>query len=141
MRLLALLFVSALPLAQAHAQERAAAYPSKPIRMIRPFSPGGGTDLVGRLLAKEMSELLGQAVVPDNRTGAGGLIGIETAAKANPDGYTVLFTNQSIATNESVYSKLKYNASTTHCAISRRSLASASFSSSSRSIPRCRSHR
>lgn len=87
--------------------------------MIMPFSPGGGTDLVGRLLAKEMTESLGQAVVADNRTGAGGLIGIETAARANPDGYTVLFTNQSIATNESVYSKLKYNALRDFAPVSR----------------------
>ena len=119
LRLLSLLFVSALSLSQVHAQERAPAYPSKPIRMIMPFSPGGGTDLVGRLLAKEMTESLGQAVIPDNRTGAGGLIGIETAAKANPDGYTVLFTNQSIATNESVYSKLKYNALRDFAPVSR----------------------
>jgi tripartite-type tricarboxylate transporter receptor subunit TctC len=118
-RLLALLFVCALALPLVHAQERAPAYPSKPIRMIMPFSPGGGTDLVGRLLAKEMTESLGQPVVADNRTGAGGLIGIETAARANPDGYTVLFTNQSIATNESVYSKLKYNALRDFAPVSR----------------------
>jgi len=86
------------------------AYPTKPIRMIVPFSPGGGTDLIGRLLAKEMTELLGQTVLLDNRTGAGGHIGIEIVARANPDGYTVLFINQSIATNESVYKKLNYSA-------------------------------
>jgi tripartite-type tricarboxylate transporter receptor subunit TctC len=66
-----------------------------------------------------MTEGLGQPVVADNRTGAGGLIGIETAAKSNPDGYTVLFTNQSIATNESVYSKLKYRALRDFAPVSR----------------------
>ena len=118
LRLLSLLFVSVV-LAPVHAQERAAAYPSKPVRMIMPFSPGGGTDLVGRLLAREMTDILQQPVVADNRTGAGGLIGIETAARSNPDGYTVLFTNQSIATNESVYSKLKYNALRDFAPVSR----------------------
>jgi tripartite-type tricarboxylate transporter receptor subunit TctC len=87
-----------------------AAYPTKPIRMVVPFSAGGGTDLVGRLLAKEMTEIFGQTVLLDNRTGAGGHIGIEIVARANPDGYTVLFINQSIATNESVHKKLNYSA-------------------------------
>jgi tripartite-type tricarboxylate transporter receptor subunit TctC len=86
------------------------AYPIKPIRMVVPFSAGGGTDLVGRLLAKEMTEIFGQTVLLDNRTGAGGHIGIEIVARANPDGYTVLFINQSIATNESVHKKLNYSA-------------------------------
>ena len=104
--------------ALAHAQP-AAGYPNKPIRMLMPFSPGGGTDLIGRVLAKEMTESLGQPLIPDNRTGAGGLIGIETAAKASPDGYTVLFTNQSIATNESVYKKLNYRALRDFAPVSR----------------------
>src|SRR5688572_13372961 len=83
--------------AYAATQERpAAAFPIKPIRMVMPFSAGGGTDIVGRLLAKEMSELLGQPVVADNRTGAGGRIGIELVAHATPDGHTLLFSNQSV---------------------------------------------
>jgi len=84
---------------QGAAQERmpAAAYPTKPIRMVMPFSAGGGTDIIGRLLAKDMGEALGQPVVADNRTGAGGLIGIELVAHAAPDGYTLIFSNQSIA--------------------------------------------
>lgn len=88
----------------------AAGYPTKAIRMVVPFSPGGGTDLIGRLLAKEMTDVLGQTVLLDNRTGAGGHIGIEIVARSNSDGYTVLFINQSIATNESVYRKLNYSA-------------------------------
>jgi tripartite-type tricarboxylate transporter receptor subunit TctC len=94
-------------------------YPTKPIRMVVPFSPGGGTDLVGRLLAREMSELLGQSVIVDNRTGAGGHIGIEIVARSNPDGYTALFINQTIATNESVHKKLNYNALRDFAPVSR----------------------
>ena len=107
--------------AQAATQEgtAAAGYPTKPIRMVMPFSSGGGTDIVGRLLAKEMGELLGQAVVADNRTGAGGLIGIELVAHAAPDGYTLIFSNQSIATNESVHKKLGYNALRDFAPVSR----------------------
>lgn len=93
-----------------HAVVGAQDYPTKPVRIVVPFSAGGGTDLIGRLLAKEMSEVLGQTMLIDNRTGAGGQIGIEIVTRANPDGYTMLFINQSIATNESVYAKLKYSA-------------------------------
>jgi tripartite-type tricarboxylate transporter receptor subunit TctC len=106
---------------QGAAQERmtAAAYPTKPIRMVMPFSAGGGTDIIGRLLAKDMGEALGQPVVADNRTGAGGLIGIELVAHAAPDGYTLIFSNQSIATNESVYRKINYSALRDFAPISR----------------------
>ena len=107
--------------AHAATQDRAApaGYPTKPIRMVMPFSSGGGTDIVGRLLAKEMGELLGQPVVADNRTGAGGLIGIELVAHAAPDGYTLIFSNQSIATNESVHKKLGYNSLRDFAPVSR----------------------
>jgi tripartite-type tricarboxylate transporter receptor subunit TctC len=94
-------------------------YPTRPIRMVMPFSTGGGTDIIGRLLAKDMTETLGQPVVADNRTGAGGLIGIEIVAHAAPDGYTIIFSNQSIATNESVYRKLNYSALRDFAPISR----------------------
>lgn len=113
----ALLTIAASALAQN--QPAPSAYPTKPIRMVVPFSPGGGTDLIGRLLAKEISEILGQTMLLDNRTGAGGHIGIEIVARANPDGYTVLFINQSIATNESVYKKLNYSAPRDFTPVSR----------------------
>lgn len=77
----------------------AAAYPDKPIRLIVPFSTGGGTDLQGRLLAEKLRQSLGQTIIVENRTGAGGLIGAEAATKAPPDGYTVLMTTASISLN------------------------------------------
>lgn len=111
--------LAATPPALAQSRPPAVAYPTKPIRMVIPFSPGGGTDLIGRLLAKEMADALGQTMVVDNRTGAGGRIGIEIVARANPDGHTVLFINQSIATNESVYKKLSYSAPRDFAPVSR----------------------
>jgi tripartite-type tricarboxylate transporter receptor subunit TctC len=71
----------------AHAQQN---YPSKPMRWIIPYAPGGGTDAIVRPIAVKASELLGQSVIYDNRGGAGGLIAGEMAAKAEPDGYTFL---------------------------------------------------
>ena len=65
-------------------------YPTKPIRMICPFAPGGGTDFVARIVGKELNDALGQPLVVDNRGGAGGAIGTELAARATPDGYTLL---------------------------------------------------
>ena len=86
------------------------AYPARPVRMVVPFSPGGGSDLIGRILAQELTSVLGQTTLVDNRTGAGGHIGIEIVSRATPDGYTVLFVNQTIATNEIIHEKLKYSA-------------------------------
>jgi tripartite-type tricarboxylate transporter receptor subunit TctC len=74
-------------LGMAHAAE---SYPSRPVRLIIPYSPGGAADVPGRVLAHRMSELLGQQIVVDNRPGAGSLIGAELAARAAPDGYTLL---------------------------------------------------
>jgi tripartite-type tricarboxylate transporter receptor subunit TctC len=89
-----------------HAQQR---YPIKPIRLIVPFAPGGGTDIVARVLAQKLSESFGASVVVDNRPGAAGTIGIETAVRANPDGYTMIMVSASYATNAVLY-KLTYDA-------------------------------
>jgi tripartite-type tricarboxylate transporter receptor subunit TctC len=75
------------------------AYPSKPVRLIISFAPGGSTDIVGRMIGAKLSERLGKQVVPDNRGGGGGTIGMEMVAKAEPDGYTLLFTSSAITTN------------------------------------------
>src|SRR5450759_74963 len=87
----------------------AAGYPAKPILFIVPFPPGGGTDLVARLLSQKLSERFGQQVVVDNRGGANAIIGTDLAAKAAPDGYTmVLALPVSIAVNPSLYRNLPY---------------------------------
>jgi len=85
-------------------------YPNRAIRLVVPSSPGGGTDITGRIVAAKLSEQLGQQVVVDNRAGAGTIIGIEIAAKAPPDGYTLLMGLSTLAINPSMYAKLPYDA-------------------------------
>jgi tripartite-type tricarboxylate transporter receptor subunit TctC len=84
-------------------------YPNRPVRMIAPFAPGGGTDISARVLAEGMTRVLGQTVVVDNRPGAGSTLGTDLAAKANPDGYTLLLGNISMAFNAALYRKLPYD--------------------------------
>src|SRR4051794_21551623 len=84
-------------------------YPVKPIRFILPFPPGGGTDILGRLVAERLSAALGQPVVIENRGGAGGNVGAEAAARSAPDGYTILLAAPSLAISPSLYSKLNYD--------------------------------
>jgi len=86
-----------------------AQYPTKPIRLIVPFPPGGGSDTLARILGPKFSEALKQQVVIDNRPGAGANIGAEVAAKTPPDGYTLLMGNVAHAINVSLYSKLNYD--------------------------------
>lgn len=85
-------------------------WPVKPVRLIVPFATGGGTDIQARLFSAKLQPLLGQQIIVDNRTGAGGNIGAELVAKSPPDGYTVLFQSASLAVNASLYRKLNYNA-------------------------------
>jgi len=87
----------------------AEAYPSRPIRFIVPFPPGGGNDIVGRIVAVKLGEGLRQQVVIDNRGGAGGTIGTDITAKAPPDGYTMLVNNISLAVNHTLFKKLPYD--------------------------------
>lgn len=84
-------------------------YPNRPMRFIVPFAPGGTNDIVARLVAAKLHEGLGQAVIVDNRGGAGGVIGTELAAKASPDGHTLLMANLNLATNPALVKKLPYD--------------------------------
>jgi tripartite-type tricarboxylate transporter receptor subunit TctC len=86
-----------------------AGYPGKPVRMVVPSSAGGGTDIVARIMAPELSKRLGQQVVIDNRPGAGTMIGIEVAAKSPPDGYTLLMGLSTLAINSALYKKVPYD--------------------------------
>jgi len=99
----------ALAAATAGAAFAQAGYPSKPVRMVVPSSAGGGTDIVARIIAPELSKRLGQQVVIDNRPGAGTMIGIEVAAKSPPDGYTLLMGLSTLAINSALYKKVPYD--------------------------------
>jgi tripartite-type tricarboxylate transporter receptor subunit TctC len=104
-RLIALVLCSIF-VSAAGAQE---AYPSRPVRFILPFPPGGGTDILGRLIAERLSAGLGQPVVTENRGGAGGNVGAEAAAHSAPDGYTIVLVAPSLAISPSLYSRLNYD--------------------------------
>jgi tripartite-type tricarboxylate transporter receptor subunit TctC len=102
--LLRLLLVSLVGTAAAQS------YPSHPVRVLVGFTPGGGTDIMARFLTPQLSEILGQPFVVENRPGAATNVATEIAAKATPDGYTLLFTTAAIAINASLYKNLQYDA-------------------------------
>src|SRR4051812_15312333 len=109
-RLGAALFVASLAVSPAAVVAQGAdGYPSKPIRFILPFPPGGGTDILGRLLSERLATQLGQPVVVENRGGAGGNVGAEAAARSAPDGYTIVLVAPSLAISPSLYKKLAYD--------------------------------
>jgi len=100
------LFISFLLSASAFAQ----AYPSKPIRYIVPFPPGGSSDLIARAIAPKMSERLGQPIVVENRPGAGGMLGVDVVAKAEPDGYIIgLAAAGALSSNVHLYPKMPFH--------------------------------
>ena len=104
---LLILMACALFAASASAQQ----FPSKPVRIINPFAPGGATDIIARQMAQKLTEAWGQAVVVENRAGASGAIGVEMVAKSPPDGYTLLIATQTThAANPALYPKLPYDA-------------------------------
>ena len=97
--------VAALP-GSLQAQQK---FPSKPIRIVVPFSPGGGTDTVARIISQKMGESWGQSMVIENRTGAGGMIGTALVAKATPDGHTLLVSSSAFAINAAMNRDLPYD--------------------------------
>lgn len=84
-------------------------FPTRPVRMVNPYTPGGSVDLVGRALAAGLSDMWGYQVIVDNRPGAGTQIGTEVVVRAEPDGYTMLCTSSAIAILSSIYSKMRFD--------------------------------
>jgi tripartite-type tricarboxylate transporter receptor subunit TctC len=93
----------------ASAQREAQDFPSRPVRMVNPYTPGGSVDLVGRALAHGLSDLWGQQVIVDNRPGAGTQIGTELVVRAEPDGYTMLVTSSAISIIGSIYRNMRFD--------------------------------
>ena len=112
LRLIALAFACALPAAQA------AGYPEKPIRIIVPFTPGGSTDILARMIGQKLQEAWGQQVIADNRPGANGVVAADIAAKANPDGHTLMFVAIGHAINPLLQKNLPYDADKDFAAVS-----------------------
>lgn len=113
------LLVWAICVPTAHAQT----YTERPIRLIVPFAPGGTSDLVGRVLAAKLSDELGQTVIVDNRGGAGSTLGTGLAARATPDGHTLIVSHIALAINQTLYSKLPYDALKDLAPVSRLGVA------------------
>jgi tripartite-type tricarboxylate transporter receptor subunit TctC len=119
MAFLRLLLLASIALFGAGPGARADDYPDKPVKMVVPFPAGGSIDIVARLVGQELAKTLGQSVVVDNRSGAGGSIGTDAVAKAAPDGYTLLMGSaSSLAANRALYSKLPYDPEKDFSAIS-----------------------
>ena len=102
----ALLALSVLSTGTALAQTM---YPDKPLRFVVPYPPGGGTDVIARIVQERFGAALGQAIIIDNKGGAGGSVGSELVARAAPDGYTILFTLSSHTINPAIYPKLSFD--------------------------------
>jgi tripartite-type tricarboxylate transporter receptor subunit TctC len=102
-------FSTAASAQQAPAKGPAQTYPNRPVRLVIPWPPGQATDLAGRVLAQKLTELFGQQVVADNRAGAGGMIGTDVAAKAPPDGYTILAASSGPVTVSPLLQKAPYD--------------------------------
>jgi tripartite-type tricarboxylate transporter receptor subunit TctC len=118
LRASALAALGACALTQAHAQQGAAEFPVRPIRIVVPFAAGGATDVIARVVGQKMSDALGQPVVVDNKAGANGNIGAVTVARATPDGYTILMATSSHAINATLYRKLDYSLTKDFAALS-----------------------
>jgi len=105
-----IILTAAIAISLAPAITLAQTYPLKPVRIISPYPPGGGNDILARTISPKLGELLGQQVIVDNRPGANTIIGTELTAKSPPDGYTIILVPSSHAINSSLYQKLPYDA-------------------------------
>jgi tripartite-type tricarboxylate transporter receptor subunit TctC len=103
-----ILLIAALATLFSHAHAQTTRWPDRPVRLVVPFAPGGGTDILARQIAARFSEEFGQQFVVDNRGGAGGIVGSEIAARANPDGYTLCLVSTSYSANPALY-KLSFD--------------------------------
>src|SRR4051812_21490852 len=108
-RIIVTKFIAAITCSLLAAAQAWAQYPARPIRLIVPAAPGGGTDITARSFVPTLAENLGQSVVIENRGGAGGVIGTDVVAKSAPDGYTLLMAYVSHATNPTLVTKLPYD--------------------------------
>jgi len=115
----ALSLVAALLLSFASTFAPAQGYPTKPLRMIVPFAPGGGTDLIARMVAQELGQAWGQTLVVDNRGGSGGTIGTKLAVDASPDGYTMVLCSLGVSIAPALYRKLSFDPLKDLAAVSR----------------------
>lgn len=112
--------LAAAAMSAAHAQD----YPTRPVRVVIPFAPGGSNDIVGRFISDQLGKRLGETFVVDNRGGAGGTIGTDLVAKSKPDGYTLLLISTPHTANSTLYKKLAYNPSKDFAPIARLATAS-----------------
>jgi tripartite-type tricarboxylate transporter receptor subunit TctC len=103
------ILIAAATLCSTGAAAAQAGFPTRPVRLVNPYTPGGSVDLVGRALAAGLTEIWGQQVIVDNRPGAGTTIGMELVARAEPDGYTMLVNSSAIAIVPSMYNNLRYD--------------------------------
>src|SRR4051812_42244668 len=104
-----MIVAAAIALVSTGANAQGGAFPTKPIRIVVPFPPGGSTDFFARSVGQKLTETFGQQVVSDNRTGANGIVGTEIVAKAAPDGYNLLMVAIGHAANATLYRKLPYD--------------------------------
>ncbi len=98
-----------IPLGLSSSFANAEAYPSRPIRLVVPYAPGGSADIVARRISEEWSKAIGGSIYIENKAGAGGNIGVDTVAKADPDGYTIGLQTVSLAINPSIFPKMPYD--------------------------------
>jgi tripartite-type tricarboxylate transporter receptor subunit TctC len=108
-RVLAAAVLLAASLAPSGATAQAGTYPDKPVRFVVPYPPGGGTDVIARIVHERFQAALGQSIIIENKGGAGGSVGTDVVAKSAPDGYTVLFTLSSHTINPAIFPKLSYD--------------------------------